>query len=249
VIRGEKFFNREERGRLPELQARLRSNFMVRRLKKDVLKDLPDKRYELSYIEPTGRIKEILRRESLLKFDIADLKDPFSEIWGMISTIRREMGEAKVPRVIEHMKYLLGIVEIPKIVMFAHHNSVMNELVAALDPLYGVVCVRGGMSSVAKDRSVQTFQTDKRKRIFLGQIGAAGVGIDGLQNVCDHVVFAEPDWTPGVNEQAIDRCHRIGQHNNVLAQFLVVEGSLDERVIAAVLEKNETIHNSLDRAH
>jgi SNF2 family DNA or RNA helicase len=105
------------------------------------------------------------------------------------------------------------------------------------------------MSSKAKDNSVQEFQTNKKKRIFLGQIDAAGVGIDGLQNVCDHVVFAEPAWTPGANEQAIDRCHRIGQHNNVLAQFLVVEGSLDERIIAAVLEKNETIHNSLDRAH
>lgn len=244
----DRIVNREERGRLPELQARLRSNFMVRRLKKDVLKDLPDKRYEFAYVEPNGEIREVLRRESLLKFNIKDLRDPKSEIWGMLSTIRREMGEAKVPRVIEHMRYLLDTVEVPKVVVFAHHRSVMDALAHGLAK-YGVVQVRGGMSSINKDAAVQKFQHDPDTRIFLGQMDSAGFGIDGLQNVCDHVVFAEPAWVPGTNEQAVDRCHRIGQHSNVLAQFLVVEGSLDERILATVLKKNETIHDSLDRSH
>lgn len=246
IVKDDKFINVEKQGRLPELQARLRTNFMIRRLKRDVLKELPDKRYEFAYLEPDGAIKEVLRRESLLKFKISDLADPFSELMGMLSTIRREMGEAKVPRIVEHMKYLLDIVELPKVVMFAHHVSVMNALTSILEP-YGVVAVRGGMSSKAKDASVQKFQADPNTRIFLGQLDSAGFGIDGLQNVCDHVVFAEPAWTPGTNEQAVDRCHRIGQHSNVLAQFLIVEGSIDEKILAAVLDKNETIHNSLDK--
>ena len=238
----------EKKGRLSELQARLRSNFMIRRLKKDVLTDLPDKRYEFTYIEPDGRIQEVLQRESLLDFEVEDLKNPFAEIWGMISTIRREMGEAKVPRVVEHMKFLLDIMELPKVVLFAHHRTVLDRLEFELEK-YGVVSVRGGMSMFAKDKSVQGFQRDPQKRIFLGQMDSAGFGIDGLQNVCSHVVFAEPAWTPGTNEQAVDRCHRIGQHDNVLAQFLVVEGSLDERVLAKMLGKYDTIYNSLDRAH
>lgn len=238
----------EKKGRLPELQARLRTNFMIRRLKKDVLKDLPDKVYELTYIEPNGAIKDVLSRERLLNFSIDDLKNPFSEIWGMVSTVRREMGEAKVPRVIEHVKYLLDIVEVPKIVLFAHHKSVMNALVEGLKN-YGVVQVRGGVSSVAKNNSVKQFVNDKNTRIFLGQLDAAGFGIDGLQDVCDHVVFAEPAWVPGTNEQAVDRCHRIGQHNNVIAQFLIVEGSLDERVLAAVFDKAHGIHQVLDEYH
>ncbi len=238
----------EKKGRLPELQARLRSNFMIRRLKKDVLKDLPDKRYEFTYIEPDGRIQDVLQRESLLDFNIDDLKNPFADIWGMISTLRREMGEAKVPRVVEHMKFLLDIMELPKVVLFAHHRTVMDRLEFELEK-YGVVAVRGGMSMFAKDKSVQGFQHDPDKRIFLGQMDSAGFGIDGLQKVCSNVVFAEPAWTPGTNEQAVDRCHRIGQHDNVLAQFLVVEGSLDERVLAKMLGKYDTIHNSLDRTH
>lgn len=240
--------NREEKGRLPELHARLRCNFMIRRLKKDVLKDLPDKVYEFAYCEPNGAISDVLRKEKLLDFKVSDLKDPNSPLFGMISTLRREMGEAKVPRIIEHVKYLLDTVEVPKIVLFAHHRSVMDQLHHELEH-FGVVSVRGGMSMVGKDKSVQAFRNNPKVRIFLGQMDSAGVGIDGLQDVCDHVVIAEPAWTPGTNEQGIDRCHRIGQHGNVLAQFLIVEGSLDEKVLAAILEKNETINSVLDKRH
>lgn len=238
-------FNREEKGRLPELQARLRSNFMIRRLKKEVLKDLPDKRYELTYVEPTGAIDEIIARERMLDFEISDLSDPFAEIWGQISTIRREMGEAKLPRAVEHIKFLLDVMEIPKIVVFSHHRSVMDMFREAMKD-YGVVELRGGMSVNSKVESVEQFVKNPKVRIFSGQMESAGVGIDGLQDVCSHCVIIEPNWVPGVNEQAVDRLHRKGQHGNVVAQFLVVEGSLDERVLAAVLDKGETIHGSLD---
>lgn len=237
----------ERKGRLPELQSRLRSNFMIRRLKKDVLKDLPDKRYEFSYIEPNGRIKEILAKEKLIDFEVTDLKDPFGELWGMISTIRREMGEAKLPRVVEHLKYLLDIVEVEKVVVFSHHKVVMDGLKEALDK-YGLVQVRGGMSQLAKQNAIDDF-VEGDARIFSGQLDAAGFGIDGLQKRANHVVFAEPAWTPGTNEQAVDRCHRIGQHDNVIAQFLIVEGGLDERVLSKVLEKSQTIHSILDEEH
>lgn len=240
------FYTREEKGRLAELQARLRCNFMVRRLKSDVAKDLPDKTYEFAYIEPNGAIREALAKERLLNFTLEDLKDPHSPLFGMLSTIRREMGEAKVPRIVEHLKFLLDVVGLEKVVVFCHHRSVMDA-VAHYMQNYGVVQVRGGMSPIAKQASIEKFVKDPNTRIFEGQMDAAGFGIDGLQGVCSHAVIAEPAWTPGTNEQAIDRIHRIGQHDNVMAQFLIVEGSLDERILASVLDKNETIHESLDR--
>lgn len=237
----------EAKGRLPELHARLRCNFMIRRLKKDVMKYLPDKQYEFAYIEPDGAIKDVLRRERMLDFDPArDIRNPNSPIWGEISTIRRTMGEAKVPRVVEHMKYLLDIEEIDKVVLFAHHRSVMDALKDALGK-YGVVEVRGGMGSNAKENSVVQFQTNPDVRVFLGQLDAAGFGIDGLQNVASRVVFAEPAWVPGANDQAVDRLHRNGQKFPVLAQFLISEGSLDERVLALVLDKAFTINEVLDQ--
>lgn len=241
----EKSITVEKRGRLPELQARLRCNFMIRRLKADVLKDLPDKRYEMSYVEPNGRINQVLAKEKLIDFNLEDLRDPNSELFGQISTIRREMGEAKIPRIIEHMHYLMDILELPKVVLFSHHKAVMDGIMEGL-ARYNPVQVRGGMTPNAKHQSVLDFMEQDDVRIFSGQLDAAGFGIDGLQKVASRVVFAEPAWTPGTNEQAVDRCHRIGQHDNVLAEFLVVESSLDERVLASVLEKAKDIHDVLD---
>lgn len=235
----------EMRGRLPELRARLRCNFMIRRLKSQVLKQMPPKRYEMAYIESNGAIARALERERMLDFDIADLVDPRGKIDGAISTVRREMGEAKIPRIIEHMEYLLDILEMPKVVLFLHHRSVMDAVGDGLAK-YGVAQLRGGMSLEKKQAGVDRFMEDPDCKLWIGQTDAAGVGVDGLQRVCQHAVFGEPAWTPGANEQAVDRLHRKGQLGSVRAQFLIVEGSLDERVLAAVLEKTETIHQSLD---
>lgn len=238
--------NIEKRGRLPELQNRLRCNFMIRRMKKDVLKHLPDKRYELTYVEPTGEIANVIARERLLEFSVSDLVNPDAALFGQISTIRREMGAAKLPRVIEHIKFLLEVTEVPKVLVFFHHREVMDRFAQAMGE-FGIVELRGGMSVNQKIKSVNDFMTKPEVRIFSGQMQAAGVGIDGLQNVCTHCVVAEASWVPGENEQAIDRLHRQGQHGNVIAQFIVVEGSLDERILAAIIDKTDTIHTSLDR--
>jgi SWI/SNF-related matrix-associated actin-dependent regulator 1 of chromatin subfamily A len=239
----------EAKGRLPELHARLRCNFMIRRLKKDVMKYLPAKQYEFTYIESNGDIAEAMRHERMLDFDPGrDLTNPamWDKIDGEVSTVRREMGEAKIPRIIEHMKYLLDVEEIDKVVLFCHHKSVMDACLAGLEK-YGVVQVRGGMGSTAKDNSVQKFQNDPDTRVFIGQLDAAGFGIDGLQNVASRVVFGEPAWVPGANDQAVDRLHRDGQKFPVLAQFLIVEGSFDERVLGSVLDKAFTINEVLDQ--
>ena len=236
----------EAKGRLPELQGRLRCNLMVRRLKEDVLKELPDKRYELTYIEPNGEIAEVLRHERLLNFKPSDLKNPFAEIWGQISTIRLQMGLAALPRFIEHIRFMLDVVEVPKIIVASWHRQVMDKMYAALNDKYGVVEVRGGLSAHQKEAAVQAFVDNPDKRIFHGQLLAAGVGIDGLQSVCSHCVITEPDWVPGNNEQFADRLHRMGQHDNVIVQLMCVEDSLLERILAANFTKLEGIHHTLD---
>lgn len=237
--------NLEAKGRLPELNARLRCNLMVRRRKKDVLKQLPDKRYEMTYIEPDGAISEVLAREALIDFDPHDLFNPDFSLDGTpISTLRREMGEAMVPRVADYMKYLLDIVELPKVILFAHHTSVILALAEMLSD-YGVAVHRGGVSTQAKEQAKADFISG-RPRIFLGQLDTME-GVDGLQHITSDVVFAEPAWNPGRNEQCVDRAHRYGQHGNVVAHFLLVEGSFNEKVLNIVLDKAGDIHESLDR--
>lgn len=238
--------HREERtGRLPELYARLRCNLMVRRLKSDVLTQLPDKTYELTYLEENGAVRRALQAERLLDVDPTDLGDVDGDTMGQISTVRREMGEAKVPLVRQHVDVLLdGGVE--KLVLFAWHRSVMEELESQL-ARYGVARHDGGMSPGQKHKAVRKFIEDPRTRVFLGNLLSAGTGIDGLQDVASHVAFAEMSWVPGENEQCVDRLHRHGQKASVVAQFLVAPGSFDERVAATMLEKYQGINATLDR--
>lgn len=237
---------KEERfGRLPELHARLRCNLMIRRLKEDVLEDLPEKRYELTYLEETTATRKALQAERLLDIDPTDLEGANAEILGAVSTVRREMGEAKAPLVADHVAMLLdGGLE--KIVVFGWHRSVLNLLGEKLGK-HGLVRVDGQSTAVQKHRAVLRFMKDPNCRVFLGNLLAAGVGIDGLQKVCQHAVLAEASWVPGENEQAIGRLDRHGQKGSVLAQFLVVPGSFDERVLGTALQKLHVTDATLDR--
>jgi SWI/SNF-related matrix-associated actin-dependent regulator 1 of chromatin subfamily A len=91
-----------------------------------------------------------------------------------------------------------------------------------------------------KNKAVESFQNDPICKVFIGQIQSAGVGI--TLTAADTVVFVESSWVPGEVEQAVDRCHRIGQKNNVLAQFLTVSGSIDEIMLQAIVKKKTVIN-------
>lgn len=235
----------EQVGRLPELQNRLRCNFMVRRMKRDVMHQLPEVQYELTFIEPNAGVKAALREESMLDIDPMDLKSEDMDTQGALATVRREMGEAKVPLVVEHVSRLLNG-GVDKLVVFTWHRTVLAMLNEELAP-FGVVSVPGGSTATQKHERKRQFIQDPNTRIFMGNILACGTGTDGLQEVCSMAVFAEASWVPGDNDQAVDRLWRIGQQRNVLAQFLVAPGGLDAKVLGSALEKTEDIHNTLDR--
>lgn len=235
----------EYAGRLPELNARLRCNIMVRRLKEDVLKDLPPKRYELVPVETTLKIQMALQAERMLHFDEQEmLARSGGKIDGAISTVRREMGEALAPAALDHVRMLLdGGVE--KLVVFAHHHSVLDFLNKGLAP-FGVLRVDGGTSVAGKGRAVEQFVHNPRMRVFLGQSQAVGTGTDGLQDIATHAFFAEADWVFGNIEQCVDRLHRMGQRGSVLAQILTAPGSIAERIIGRAIAKGRTTAKVLD---
>jgi len=233
--------------RLPELNARMRCNFMVRRLKEDVLKDLPAKRYEIVPVEVTGKIQMALHAEKMLDFDEEEmLRRSGGKIDGAISTIRRQMGEAMAPAVLEHLLTLLeGGVD--KLVVFAHHHSVLAVLQGGM-ARHGVLRVDGSTSGKGKHAAVEKFKFDPRLKVFLGQMQSIATGTDGLQDVATHCVFAESSWIFGENEQAVDRLHRMGQKGSVLAQIMVAPGSISERILGRSISKGRTVQRVLDGA-
>jgi len=235
----------ERTGRAPELQARLRGNFMARHLKREVMTQLKLPVYDIIQLEDTGPVKQALLAESLLGIDPESLEGADAMILGHVSEVRKMMGIALAPQVADYVEMLLGGGE-EKLVLFGHHREVLNILQERLGK-YGLVRIDGSTSPRQREANVKAFQEDPGIRIILGNLLAMGVGTDGLQHVCNHVLIAEPDWTPGNNIQAIDRLDRGGQKLVVQADIFVAPNSFAERILAAALRKLQTTHAALDR--
>ena len=280
-------WNAEGASNLPELQQKLRETIMVRRLKKDVLKDLPPKRRQLIEIVPNSakHLKAIeAERKSQAKFEEAlreveraslsaatsalnkaiaqahELNETLSEeaenkfrsavkrlnqarfaAFDELVCVRYMTAMAKVDDVIEFAKEALESTD--KIVIFAHHHDVMDALMDAFGR--AAVCVRGGMSQNERQRSVDRFQNDVTVKVFVGGMYAAGVGL--TLTAASTVIFAEADWVPGMIVQAEDRCHRIGQKDCVVIYHIVLQNSLDYRLVRTIIDKTEVIEMALDR--
>jgi len=241
---------------LEELQHKLRSTIMVRRLKKDVLKELPDKVRQVIEIDIEKGKKKLLAKEAdwfekILSKPITDLaeqdyRDVIQQIQGSrvgfeeMSTVRRETALAKVPYVIDHLKEAID--SSGKVVCFVHHKEVAQAIQAAFSG--ECVVLTGETPSKRRQDIVNRFQNDKCVRLFIGNLQAAGVGI--TLTASSHVVFAEISWVPGEVSQAEDRCHRIGQKDSVLVQHLVLAGSVDATMAKTVVRKQSIIERAVD---
>lgn len=233
---------------LPELQSRLRSRFMIRRLKRDVLKELPPKRRQVVALEANSEaLLKIIEKEKrtyeqyeeALKSGEFSFETPaFSEI----SRVRKETAVAKVPYVVDYLKGMLEDGD-QKIVVMAHHYEVVDAIIDALRT-FGVVSIDGRTKNQDRQAAVDAFQSDSKVRVFVGTIKAAGVGL--TLTASSTVVFAELDWVPGNVTQAEDRTHRIGQRNHVMIYHLVLENSLDERMVEIIIEKQKVMDKALD---
>lgn len=238
---------KEKVGRLPELQNRLRSNFMVRRALDDIQPQLPKVRFEIKHVEETGAVRTALAAERMLDIDPETFKGIDTKMLGAPSIVRHQMGMAIVPQAVEYIETLLeGGSE--KLFVVGWHIGVLDVLETKLRS-YGLVRVDGSVPSTQRPKLVSRFAADQSVRIFLGNIQAVGIGTDGLQHACSHVVGVEASWTPGDNEQVVARLRRMGQKFGVLAEWLVAEGSVSERILGSSIRKLHNIHSALDKDH
>lgn len=246
---------------LDDLQFRLRKHVMVRRLKEDVLTQLPEKRWNPFPIETTPGIKKALKHPGWVEVKkLYELNpeafDSGVPVDGAVSTAMRLLGEAKAPIVADYIEELLNS-GVEKIVVGAWHRtpseeggvdgtglSVLHYLRKRLKK-YGLVYMDGTTSAANKQKAVDEFQGDEGIRIMEGQLLTLGEGWT-LTEAQDGVL-AEFYWTPGKNDQFLDRMHRRGQEGDyVLGHVPIVPGSMDERVVGTAVAKDGHIHLALD---
>ena len=257
---------------LDELQQKLRETVMVRRLKTEVLTELPRKirqiievegdpeqtkaiRFEQDFEERSeDRLANLRAAVELSKAEseeaylqaVANLREASELEFSEMTRLRYQTAMVKVPAVIDHVLGILEDDDSQKVIIAAHHHDVIDSLADGLKDFNPVV-LTGETKLVDRQGAVDRFQTDESCRVFIGSITAAGVGITLTR--ANLVVFAELDWVPGNVTQMEDRAHRIGQTETGLIQHLVIAGSIDARMAQILVEKQKLIDQALDVNH
>jgi SWI/SNF-related matrix-associated actin-dependent regulator 1 of chromatin subfamily A len=227
---------------LDELHVKLRKSVMIRRLKKDVLKDLPPKVRQIIELEGSTKVvKEEARKFREFRKQVNDLDFNFVEAFAELAKIRHETALSKVPMVVAHLKDIIESGE--KVICFAWHKDVISEINKAFDTDYACI-ITGSTPVKLRQATVDRFQNDPNSKLFIGNIKAAGTGV--TLTAASRVVFAELDWQPGAIIQAEDRAHRIGQQDSVHVQHLVLKNSIDAYMAKILIRKQEVIDKALD---
>lgn len=253
---------------LQELHDKLRKAFMIRRCKKDVLKELPRKIRQVIELPANGhqsqvdveqgvfskveeRIAALRAAVELAKASasfeeyslaVEALKEGTSAAFTELSELRHTTALSKISYVVDHVTDALECGE--KVVLFCHHQDVAEQLKSSFSGITDVAMVHGGIKIDDRQAEVDRFQNNDGTQLFVGTIGAAGVG--HTLTAAHIVIFAELDWVPANVSQAEDRCHRIGQTDTVLVQHLVLEGSIDAVMADKIISKQRIIDAALD---
>jgi SWI/SNF-related matrix-associated actin-dependent regulator 1 of chromatin subfamily A len=215
-----------------ELNRILKNKIMIRRLKKDVMSQLPDKVYNHVHFELSNkwRKKYALARKKFVK--------ALDDSGGVLSNdalqkMQKEMSvsfDAKLNSTIEWIESFLETGK--KIILFGHHTEPINIMMEKFKD----VAVKIDGSVPVKDRTeiVRQFNTSDKIQILVGNMRAAGVGLN-MTGASD-VAFFELPWTPADLLQCEDRAHRIGQTETVMVHFLIARGTVEED-LALMLDK------------
>uniref|UniRef100_A0A8C7APK9 SWI/SNF-related matrix-associated actin-dependent regulator of chromatin subfamily A-like protein 1 n=1 Tax=Neovison vison TaxID=452646 RepID=A0A8C7APK9_NEOVI len=220
---------------LGELKLLLEEAVMLRRLKSDVLAQLPPKQRKMVVVAP-GRISTKARAalDAAAKEMTTTDKTKRQQKEALLLFFNRT-AEAKIPSVIE---YILDLLESgrEKFLVFAHHKVVLSAITTELERKHVPhIRIDGSTSSADREDLCQQFQLFEKHAVAVLSITAANMGLTFTS--ADLVVFAELFWNPGVLLQAEDRVHRIGQSSSVSIHYLVARGTADDYLWPLIQEK------------
>jgi len=220
---------------------------MLRRLKSQVLTQLPDKRREVLYLDlPSRFTKEYREGERNLIQQISEFKQnpdlQKTDLLATLARLRHMVGLGKVDTACDFIRTFAENKD--KLVVFGHHHDVLDEIEVTLKK-ENIKFVRVDGSTRSEDRQerIDIFQKDPEYSIFLATT-AMGMGV--TLTAASNSLFLERQWSPAVEEQMEDRLHRIGQKRGVIAWYLQVENTIDERMERIVNEKRNILGQILD---
>ena len=216
-------------------------DLVIRRKKENVFKEMPLKQRNDLYVELTSQEKK--EYTQLLKEMFGKWKLEGKPSVQHMPKLQGFLIEKKLPRAIEMIDEFLD--NDRSILIFSCYLTPLK----LLKEHYGdnAAILTGEMNRTDRQQSIDNL-VNKKAKVGLFSLRAAGMGIDGLQHVMDTVLFLDMGWLPAEHEQAEDRTHRIGQKNQVQAYYMICEDTIDEYMRDILKEKQEIADIIVDGA-
>ena len=241
---------RSRDGKARQRLRRLTRPFVMRRLKSEVLTELPPRTEIIIRVEPEAQERafyEALRRDALTTIEggAQPLAQRRFQVLAQLMRLRRACCDPRlaVPDAAitgAKLEAFAGIVE--ELVANKHKALVFSQFVDYLHLLRGELdrmkvpyqYLDGSTPAPERARAVAAFQKGEGE-IFLISLRAGGFGLN--LTAADYVIIADPWWNPAVEDQAAARAHRMGQERPVTVYRLVIKGSVEERIMAMHKDK------------
>jgi non-specific serine/threonine protein kinase len=222
--------------------------FILRRTKEQVAQDLPDKTETILYCEMEDEQRKVYN---------AYRNDYRDKILGTIETQGIQKSQLTI---LQGLMKLRQICDSPAILneteKYPNHSIKLDELAREINENIGdhkalifsqflgmLALIKerlkaldvkfeyfdGSTAAVDREKAIRNFQEDDECRVFLISLKAGGVGLN--LTAADYVYIVDPWWNPAVEQQAIDRTHRIGQTKNIFAYRMICKDSIEDKIL------------------
>jgi SNF2 family DNA or RNA helicase len=219
----------------------LRRRCFVRRVKADVLPQLPEKRQVVVPVSLTNEAEYRLAERDVVEWlrsqplDLSELESKIAatlraERLAQLGTLQRLAARGKLAAALAWIHDFLESGE--PLVVFARHVEVHQAVLARFPDALHLV---GTDSLEAREASIAAFQQPGGPQLIVCATRVAGQGITLTR--ASNVSFLELEWTPAMHDQAEDRCHRIGQRDAVTAWYLLAANTIDETMARLIQSK------------
>lgn len=245
-------FMKRDKG-IKELKKLIRP-FILRRLKNDVMSELPDKIEKRFLIEMTKEQKKVYKSyvdDIKIKMKERDFTKDKITIFSYLTKLRQltldpailvegyKGGSGKIDVTVELIEEFIK--DNHKILLFSQFTSVLDSMKKILEA-EGIEYFYLDGSTKASERVqlVNEFNNSDNIKVFLISLKAGGTGLNLTS--ADVVIHFDPWWNPAIEDQATDRAHRFGQKNVVEVIKLIAKGSIEEKIIKLQESKKEIIN-------
>ena len=231
-----------------KLHELLAKHTLIRKRKADVLEYLPAKRRFIVPLplkdEEQYRLATEDFRSWLARYSPKTLKSSLrAESLVKLGHLLRLAATLKLPAVVDWVDHFLANSE-GKLVLFTRHRKILAELERHFKKI--CVVVSGSVIGRKRQEAVERFQKDPKIKIFIGQIRAAGIGLN--LHVAHTVAFVELDWVPGIIHQAEDRVYaRLGNIHGADIYYLLGKHTIDSMLLKLIIRKQKLVSAILDK--